>query len=203
MKAEKYNHISDQELLQNYHADHNSEWLGILLQRYTLLLLGVCMKYLKNEDEAKDSVQQIFLKVIQELQKYKVEYFKSWLYMVAKNYCLMKLRDRQSRIPTELTEKLMAAPEEETDWQALVKADHTLELMEIALKELNPEQQQCVTLFYLQKKSYQEISDVTGFSMLQVKSYIQNGKRNLKLLIEKKLKGLPPDPAVGGTGSPR
>ena len=202
MKAEKYNHISDQELLQNYHADHNSEWLGILLQRYTLLLLGVCMKYLKNEDEAKDSVQQIFLKVIQELQKYKVEYFKSWLYMVAKNYCLMKLRDRQSRISTELTEKLMAAPEEETDWQALVKADHTLELMEIALKELNPEQQQCVTLFYLQKKSYQEISDVTGFSMLQVKSYIQNGKRNLKLLIEKKLKGLPPDPAVGGTGSP-
>ena len=203
MKAEKYNHISDQELLQNYHADHNSEWLGILLQRYTLLLLGVCMKYLKNEDEAKDSVQQIFLKVIQELQKYKVEYFKSWLYMVAKNYCLMKLRDRQSRIPTELTEKLMAAPGEETDWQALVKADHTLELMEIALKELNPEQQQCVTLFYLQKKSYQEISDVTGFSMLQVKSYIQNGKRNLKLLIEKKLKGLPPDPAVGGTRSPR
>ena len=188
MKAEKYNHISDQELLQNYHADHNSEWLGILLQRYTLLLLGVCMKYLKNEDEAKDSVQQIFLKVIQELQKYKVEYFKSWLYMVAKNYCLMKLRDRQSRIPTELTEKLMAAPEEETDWQALVKADHTLELMEIALKELNPEQQQCVTLFYLQKKSYQEISDVTGFSMLQVKSYIQNGKRNLKIILEKKLK---------------
>ena len=86
MKAEKYNHITDQELLQNYQADHNSQWLGILLQRYTLLLLGVCMKYLKNEDEAKDSVQQIFLKVIQELQKYKVEYFKSWLYMVAKNH---------------------------------------------------------------------------------------------------------------------
>ena len=188
MKAEKYNHITDQELLQNYQADHNSEWLGILLQRYTLLLLGVCMKYLKNEDEAKDSVQQIFLKVIQELQKYKVEYFKSWLYMVAKNHCLMKLRDRQSKIPTELTEKLMGAPEEETDWQALVQTDYTLELMEMALKELNPEQQQCVTLFYLQKKSYQEISDATGFSMLQVKSYIQNGKRNLKLLIEKKLK---------------
>ena len=193
MNAEKYNHISDQELLQNYNADHNSEWLGVLLQRYTLLLLGVCMKYLKNEEEAKDSVQQIFLKVIQELQKYKVEYFKSWLYMVAKNYCLMKLRDRQNKIPTELTEKLMAAPEEETDWQKLIETDHTLELMEESLKELNPEQQQCVTLFYLQKKSYQEISDATGFSMLQVKSYIQNGKRNLKSLIEKKMKRLPPD----------
>ena len=114
----------------------------------------------------------------------------------------MKLRDRQSKIPTELTEKLMGAPEEETDWQALVQTDYTLELMEMALKELNPEQQQCVTLFYLQKKSYQEISDTTGFSMLQVKSYIQNGKRNLKLLIEKKLKKPPSDPAFGGTGSP-
>jgi RNA polymerase sigma factor (sigma-70 family) len=188
VKAEKYNHITDQELLQNYYADHNNEWLGILLQRYTLLLLGVCMKYLKNEEEAKDSVQQIFLKVILELQKYKVEYFKSWLYMVAKNHCLMKLRDRQSKVPAELTEKLMTAPEEETDWQTLVQTDHALELMEASLKELNPEQQQCVTLFYLQKKSYQEISEITGFSMLQVKSYIQNGKRNLKLLIEKKLK---------------
>jgi RNA polymerase sigma-70 factor (ECF subfamily) len=160
--------------------------LGILLQRYTLLLLGVSMKYLKNEEEAKDSVQQIFLKVIQELQKYKVEYFKSWLYMVAKNHCLMKIRDRQGKITTEINDRLTTKPEEETDLQALIKNDHTLELMEEALKELNPEQQQCVTLFYLQKKSYQQVSEETGFSMLQVKSYIQNGKRNLKLLIEKK-----------------
>ena len=187
MKADKYQHITDQELLEQFYADHDNEWLGILLQRYTLLLLGVSMKYLKNEEEAKDSVQQIFLKVIQELQKYKVEYFKSWLYMVAKNHCLMKLRERQGKITAEISDKLTTKPEDETNLQALVDNDHTLELMEIALKELNPEQQQCVTLFYLQKKSYQEVSDKTGFSMLQVKSYIQNGKRNLKILIEKKL----------------
>lgn len=188
MNAEKYNHISDQELLARYNQDRNSEWLGILLQRYTLLLLGVCMKYLKNEEEAKDSVQQIFLKVIQELQKYKVEYFKSWLYMVAKNHCLMKLRDRQNKIPAELTEKLMAAPEETSDPQMHLMNDLTLELMETSLRELNAEQRQCVILFYLERKSYQEISESTGFSMLQVKSYIQNGKRNLKILIENKLK---------------
>jgi RNA polymerase sigma-70 factor (ECF subfamily) len=187
VKADKYQHITDQELLEQFYADHNNEWLGILLQRYTLLLLGVSMKYLKNEEEAKDSVQQIFLKVIQELQKYKVEYFKSWLYMVAKNHCLMKLRERQGKITAEISDKLSAKPEDETDMQQLTDNDHTLELMEISLKELNPEQQQCVTLFYLQKKSYQEVSDETGFSMLQVKSYIQNGKRNLKILIEKKL----------------
>ncbi len=187
VKADQYNHITDQELLEKFYADHDNEWLGILLQRYTLLLLGVSMKYLKNEEEAKDSVQQIFLKVIQELQKYKVEFFKSWLYMVAKNYCLMKLRDRQGKITAEINEKLTAKPEEESDRQALLQNDHALDLMEAALKELNPEQQQCVTLFYLQKKSYQEVSDETGFNMLQVKSYIQNGKRNLKILIEKKL----------------
>jgi RNA polymerase sigma-70 factor (ECF subfamily) len=187
VKTDKYQQISDQQLLEQFYTDHNNEWLGILLQRYTLLLLGVCMKYLKNEDEAKDSVQQVFLKVIQELQKYKVDYFKSWLYMVAKNYCLMKLRDRQGKITAEINDRLTAKPEEEMDRQVLIQNDHTLELMEEALKELNPEQQQCVTLFYLQKKSYQEISNETGYNMLQVKSYIQNGKRNLKILIEKKL----------------
>ncbi len=187
VKADKYEHLTDQELLEQFHSDHDNEWLGILLQRYTLLLLGVSMKYLKNEEEAKDSVQQIFLKVIQELQKYKVEYFKSWLYMVAKNHCLMKLREKQGKITTEINEKQSATPQEDMDRHALEQNDHTLTLMESALKELNPEQQQCVTLFYLEKKSYQEISEETGFSMLQVKSYIQNGKRNLKILIEKKL----------------
>ena len=187
MNDDKYSHISDQELLDRFYADHQNEWLGILLQRYTLLLLGVCMKYLKNEEDAKDSVQQVFLKVIQELQKYKVQYFKSWLYMVAKNHCLMKLRDRQGKVPSELTERLTATPGEESDRQDLIQNDHTFELLDQALKELNTEQQQCVTLFYLQKKSYQEISESTGFSLLQVKSFIQNGKRNMKIWIEKKI----------------
>lgn len=188
MKADKYQHITDQELLEQFYADHNNEWLGILLQRYTLLLLGVSMKYLKNEEEAKDSVQQIFLKVIQELHKYKVEYFKSWLYMVAKNHCLMKIRDRQGKITAEVNDRIAAKPEEETDKDSLLQNEQALTHMESSLKQLNPEQQQCVTLFYLEKKSYQEVSEETGFSMLQVKSYIQNGKRNLKILIEKKLK---------------
>jgi len=184
---DKYQHITDQQLLEHFYADHNNEWLGILLQRYTLLLLGVCMKYLKDEEDAKDSVQQIFLKVIQELKKYKVEYFKSWLYMVAKNHCLMKLRDRHGKLTTEINDRLTSKTVEEIDKQTMLQDEHTLSLMEESLKELNPAQQQCVTLFYLQKKSYQQISDETGFSMLQVKSYIQNGKRNLKLLIEKKM----------------
>lgn len=187
MNAGKYDHITDQQLLEHFYADHNNEWLGILLPRYTLLLLGVCMKYLKNEEEAKDSVQQIFLKVITELRKYKVEYFKSWVYMIAKNHCLMILRDRHGKNVTEINDR-MAVEEEKQDRNTLVQSDHTYDLMEASLKELNPEQRQCVTLFYLSKKSYQEISEETGYTLLQVKSYIQNGKRNLKILIDKKMK---------------
>lgn len=188
MSNEKYKHITDRQLLERFYADHDMQWLGVLLQRYTLLLLGVCMKYLKNEEEAKDSVQQIFLKTITELQKYRVEYFKSWIYMVAKNHCLMKLRNRYAKIPVELTEKLLSTPGVDAGLQAAVQNDRMMGLMEDALKELNHEQQQCVTLFYLQKQSYQQITGQTGYSMLQVKSYIQNGKRNLRLLIERKMK---------------
>ena len=188
MNIDKYRHTSDQELLENFYTTHEVEWLGILLPRYTLLLLGVCMKYLKNEEEAKDCVQQIFLKVITELKKYRVEYFKSWLYMVAKNHCLMKIRDSHGKIPVELTERTMRGAEEPPDKQSVAQDDQTIEFMIEALKELSHEQRQCVTLFYLEKKSYQEIAAETGFTMMQVKSYIQNGKRNLKLMIEKKLR---------------
>jgi len=177
--------MTDNELLDKFYSDNDTRWLGMVLQRYTFLLLGVCMKYLKNEELAKDAVQQIFLKAITELGKYKVAYIKSWLYMIAKNHCLMKLRDKQIFIPVETKPDLAA---QEADHAERNEKEATLTLLENALEELNEEQKTCVTLFYLQKKSYQEIVDMTGFSLLQVKSYIQNGKRNLKILVEKKMK---------------
>jgi RNA polymerase sigma factor (sigma-70 family) len=188
VNTDKYKSATDQQLLDNFYSDHNPEWLGILLPRYTLLLLGVCMKYLKNEDEAKDCVQQIFLKAITELNKYRVEFFKSWIYMVAKNHCLMKIRDGHGKIPVELTERHMSTTDEEADTEHFLQNDRAIELMAEALQALSAEQQQCVTLFYLQKRSYQQISEATGFTMMQVKSYIQNGKRNLRLMIEQRLK---------------
>jgi len=180
----RYDHITDSELLQRFNIDHNNEWLGVLMQRYTLVLLGVCMKYLKNEEEAKDAVQQVFLKAINELQKYKVEYFKSWVYMIAKNHCLMKLRDK-GRYSTGIDERIMATPDEREEKNVFLEKDRALNDMSEALKQLNAEQQQCVTLFYLEKKTYQEIADTTAFSVMQVKSHIQNGKRNLKILMQR------------------
>jgi len=184
VQKEKYQHITDAELLQHFYADKNNEWLGILLQRYTLLLLGTCMKYLKNEELAKDAVQQIFLKAIAELQKYEVSYVKSWLYMIAKNHCLMQLRDKNKILEIDEANTPLF---DDFDIQDLQQKERTLIVLEECLKSLQNEQKTCVTLFYLQKKSYQQIVNETNFSLLQVKSYIQNGKRNLKILIEKKL----------------
>lgn len=189
MKDDRYSHINDQQLLAYFKTDKNNSWLGILLQRYTLLLFGVCMKYLKNEEEAKDAVQQIFLKTITELHKYDVEYFKSWLYMVAKNHCLMKLRDKPGRT-VDITEQMIISHDEDSNIQVHIQKDKQLELVTSSLQDLSPEQKLCVTLFYLEKKTYQDIADETRYSLMQVKSYIQNGKRNLKILMEKKMSEL-------------
>lgn len=188
MKSTRYDHITDTELLDLYYADKDQEWIGILLERYTLLLLGVCMKYLKDENEAKDCVQQIFLKVLTEVSKYRIQYFKSWLYMVAKNHCLMRLRDKGSKGVKELSEQHPASPD--TNKYELMQNEQTYNMLEESLKELSEEQKQCVILFYLKKNSYTQISEKTGFSMMQVKSYIQNGKRNLKIILDQKLKSM-------------
>ena len=175
--------LTDQEILQHFYADHDNDWLGPLLERYTLLLYGVCMKYLKNSEEARDAVQQIFLKAITELHKYEVSYFGSWVYMIAKNHCLMSLRNRRREVTVDLVVD-QAGPAENPD---PLKDEQILRELEEALQHLNQEQKTCIRLFYLQRKSYQMIASETGYNILQVKSYIQNGKRNLRLLLEKRL----------------
>lgn len=187
VKGKAFADITDAQLLERYQQDGDRQWIGILLERYTLLLLGVCMKYLKDEEEAKDCVQQIFLKVLTDVGRHQVSFFKSWLYMVAKNECLMRLRSSQGKQVKELQDDhhphQPAQPIKEK-----LEQETTLSLLEESIGELSEEQRTSVSLFYLQKMSYQQISDRTGFSLLQVKSYIQNGKRNLRQMLERKLK---------------
>ena len=184
LNKKDYHNLNDQDLLNKFHEDHDMEWIGVLLNRYTLLLFGLCLKYLKNEDDAKDAVQQIFLKVIQELPKYKIEYFKTWLYTVGKNHCLLQIRNKKNKF-LELTDQLNNNDDEFFDIKPFLAKESSLLLLEKEINNLNSAQQQCIQLFYLEKYSYQQIIDQTGFTMLQVKSYIQNGKRNLKINMEK------------------
>ena len=165
MHNTSYNRLTDQEILKHFRTDHNNEWLGALLERYTMLLYGVCMKYLKNPEEARDAVQQIFLKAITELHKYEVSYFSSWLYMIAKNHCLMQLRNRRPGISVDLVNE----PAFETNDPDPLHDEALLKELEQALQHLNTEQTTCIRMFYLQKKSYQMIATETGFNLSQVK----------------------------------
>ena len=164
-------------------------FVGILYKRYAHLVLGLCIKYLKEEDEAKDAVMQIFEKLMSDLLKHEIQYFKSWLYIFSKNHCLMIIRSRQSRLKKEMDLKLHASSFMETGTgehlQSHEAKEEELNALEKAMEGLNEEQKICIQLFYLKEKSYQEVAQITGYTMNEVKSFIQNGKRNLKIKLEK------------------
>ncbi len=186
---ESYQHLTDKELLDRYRTFHDRDLLGKLLQRYTLLLLGVCLKYLKNEEEAKDAVQQVFSKVIAEVDKYPIEHFRSWIYTIARNHCFMQLRNKVHVLSEDALTSETHSGDVENPFseQQMIEDKETLHiLLDDALKELQPSQKQCISLFYLERKSYRQISDETGWSLMQIKSFIQNGKRNIRLMILKK-----------------
>jgi len=153
-----------------------------MLERYTVLLFGVCMKYLKHEEQAKDSVQQVFLKALSEIPKYKIDNIGGWLYQVARNLCLSNLRSKKHFADEE---QLQYVPQpDEVPLSLLIEKEKDIDRLKQALADLKEDQRICVASFYLEKKSYHEISEATGFSVKQVKSHIQNGKRNLRLKLE-------------------
>ena len=185
---QKYNQYSDLELIAEYKSTENKVFIGILYKRYAHLVLGLSLKYLKNEDDAKDAVMQIFEKLFTDLLKHPIEFFKSWLYTYSKNFCLMIIRNRQSKLKKELELENNADLFMETN--SILHLNKTgdkeqqYEHLEQALDQLNKEQKKCLDLFYFKDKSYLEIAEITGFTTNEVKSYIQNGKRNLKNKLE-------------------
>ena len=175
--------LTDDELLHRYRADNNNKWLGYLLQRYTGLLLGVALKYLKDKPLAEDAVQQVFIKVLTTLPKEEILNFKGWLYVLMRNHCLQQLRDK----PVNADEAAMNnISEPVADTEAMLWQEQTLQHMDEAIALLNEEQRQSIVLFYLKKYSYEQIIAATGYTFMQVKSYIQNGKRNLKTILLKR-----------------
>ncbi len=186
---EKYNHFSDNELITEYKNTKNNVFVGILYKRYSHLVLGLSLKYLKDEDEAKDAVMQIFEKLLSDLLKFNIEYFKSWLYSFSKNHCLMIIRTKQSKLKKEIDLQIHADSFMETETNSHLNKAEEKEiqyiLLEKAIDELNEDQRKCIKLFYLKERSYNEIVDETGYSLNEVKSFIQNGKRNLKIKLEK------------------
>lgn len=185
---EKYNHLSDNELITEYKLTKNSIFVGILYKRYSHLVLGLSIKYLNDEDDAKDAVMHIFEKLMSDLLKFEITYFKSWLYTFSKNHCLIVIRNRKAKLNKELELKNYESNFMETEdvlhLNTAIEKEKQINILEQVISELNVEQRKCIELFYLKEQSYQEIVITTGYSLNEVKSYIQNGKRNLKIKLE-------------------
>jgi RNA polymerase sigma factor (sigma-70 family) len=183
-KNQEIQGISDEELLRAYAATRDSKVLGQLLERYIRFVLLVCMRYVRNKDDARDISMHVFEKVTNEVHRFEIQNFKSWLHVVAKNQCLVYLRSRKGRVDISLDTQINESFFMENDQFVHPVYEHEHEnrigKLEEAMKNLDQEHKICIELFFMQEKSYKEIADITGFSMNQVKSYIQNGKRNLK-----------------------
>ena len=172
----------DEELLQRYRKNGDLAVLGRLYQKYMQLIYGVCLKYLKDEEPAKDAVMAIFEELVTKVKQHEVKQFRSWLYVLARNYCLMQLRSDKKMETIGLDDFMefnpVLHPEDNNKEEALTA-------LEKCMDKLMPAQKQSVDLFYLKEKCYKEVADLTGFSLNEVKSYIQNGKRNLKFCLER------------------
>ncbi|MFA0961634.1 RNA polymerase sigma factor [Roseivirga sp. BDSF3-8] len=184
-RFKKEKDASDEEMLALFKKTGDADVLGRLFDRYLHLVYGVCLKYLKNEEDARDAGMQIFEKLLKEAARHEVDRFKPWLHVLTKNYCLGLLRKRKQHDEAEL--RHMYYPEEDTAGvEEAEEKEAMLQQLESGLQELPPEQATCLRFFYLESKSYKDISDMTGYDLKKVKSYIQNGKRNLKIYLEKR-----------------
>lgn len=180
--------LADDELLQSLTKDNYGDIVNEIFNRYSHILYGVCYKYLKNTEESKDAVQSIFEKIFIDLSNHTVKNLKSWLFVVAKNYCLMHIRKRQLDLkeltPESTTNVLYKLYQEELGQKIDDEvAEDQISKMLALMEKLSSQQGICLSLMYLEDKSYKEIADITGFGMNEVKSHIQNGKRNLRKLL--------------------
>ncbi|MFY0652476.1 MAG: sigma-70 family RNA polymerase sigma factor [Cyclobacteriaceae bacterium] len=143
------------------------------------LVFGICLKYLKNKQDAEDAVIQIFEKLITDLRRHSVENFSSWLYSTSRNFCLMQLR-KSGKVKNTLIDDMEYTLSEHQDTEEHVNEDGLHE----CLDKLPEHQKACVELFYLKQHCYQEITEILNVTLNKVKSAIQNGKRNLKICLE-------------------
>jgi RNA polymerase sigma-70 factor (ECF subfamily) len=171
-----------EDLIVKYKSTNETAIIGEIYNRYAGIVFGVCAKYLKNEEECKDVTSKIFQDLILDLKRYEIKYFNGWLHKVTTNECLKKLK-KSSKTISLIEQNLNDLETDEIEIESKDKIKD--EEINLCIEKLNKEQSICIKLFYIEEKSYKEISDLTQLSLLQVKSCIQNGKRNLKIMLQK------------------
>jgi RNA polymerase sigma factor (sigma-70 family) len=189
IKENQISILTDLELVEQYKKTGKKIFIGEIYERYTRFVFLVSMKYLKDEEQAKDAAMQIFEKLFTDLKQHDVSNFKSWLYTVTKNHCLLSIRKGKAKAVYEEEVKKDHKTNMESPGFLYLENDKDdeakLQELEKAVQGLSEEQRICIELFYLKEKSYDEITKITSYSNKKVKSYIQNGKRNLKNILLK------------------
>jgi len=178
------NNAADENLLHQYRQSGDLAVLGALYEKYMHLVYGVCLKYLKDEELSKDAVMQIFEELIVKVAKHDVKQFKSWLYVLSRNFCLLQLRAGK-KMPRDSLDTIMELAEDLYHSSDNDDSEENLTALERCKEKLPKAQKVSIQLFFIDEKCYKEIADETGYTMNEVKSYIQNGKRNLKICLEK------------------
>jgi len=178
---------SDKELLKAFKQTNDIKYLSILYQRYMDLVFGVCLKYFKDAERSKDAVMDIFEELNTKLKMHEVDNFKGWLHTVTRNYCLMQLRSPRNLKTSEFNIDFMQSGEPSHLLNEVFEKEESFKQLEACIETLPDDQKKTIELFYLQKKCYNEVAEITGFEWNKVRSFIQNGKRNLKLCLEEKL----------------
>jgi len=174
---------SDSELLDMVRKN-NRRAEGEIFKRYSILVMGLCLKYMKNYEKAEDMMMSVFEKLPAKIEKHEIGNLKNWLYSVVRNECLMSLRKKNIN-GGEIDHALLSEKDDSLNTlkMALLR-DKKLTLLEEALPKLKPSQQQALTYFYLDRKSYDQVAIIMKQPVKKIKSLIQNGKRNLKLILE-------------------
>lgn len=180
---------SDLELVNEYKQTSNKQFVGALFERYSTMVVAICMKYLQDREESKDATMHIFEKLMSDLLKHEVSNFKSWVHSVSRNYCLMELRKTNNvyKVRPDVEENYVSVMENQLSMHQEDKNEKEVLLtgLEKCMELLNIQQKKCVDLFFMQEKSYQEITTELSLTLNEVKSFLQNGKRNLKNCLEK------------------
>lgn len=176
--------LSDEDLLSRFCDTGKSEYFGELYNRYIPLLYGVCLKYLGDEDSAKDAVMQLFENLLSKIRNYQIDVFRTWIYTVVKNHCLQILRKNKQELIVDFNSQIMESDEilhlfEEED------KNERFESLKKCMEKLPEQQRAVIVYFFMDEMSYADIVEQTDYNLNQVKSYIQNGKRNLKICMEK------------------
>ncbi|MFQ5674351.1 MAG: RNA polymerase sigma factor [bacterium] len=174
----------DNATIRSYLETRDVRYLGRLYEAYKKTIFWHCLKMVGNEEDAKDLASETFIRTFDRIEDFKLGApFCPWLMRIATNLCIDHLRkkNRYKFYKFDETHSAVAIQNESEPKQPMISGERIIE----KLKKLKPLQKRCFCLFYIHNLTYKQIAELTGYPLGKVRSYIQNGKRNFKLLMEK------------------